>query len=135
MTRQTGRKAGYKGLPISTRWDTMKCRDRYITLRLHQFVTVLSLLVLLVQRTNTDSEGAAVDRYLHPYAYARGGMMAARWGYVGGASWLVIVLALGFLFFILIVVCAKKDSWVCVCGRGRGRGSGRVGVGMCIITH
>ena len=33
-------------------------------------------------------------------------------GYVGGVSWLVILLTIVFLFFILITVCAKKDSWV-----------------------
>ena len=33
-------------------------------------------------------------------------------GFIGGVSWLVILLTLVFLFFILITVCAKKDSWV-----------------------
>ena len=33
-------------------------------------------------------------------------------GFVGGVSWLVIILTIVFLFFILATVCAKKDSWV-----------------------
>lgn len=33
-------------------------------------------------------------------------------GYIGGVSWLVILLTLVFLGFILATVCAKKDSWV-----------------------
>jgi len=38
--------------------------------------------------------------------------MGNQFGFVGGVSWLVILLTLVFLFFILITVCAKKDSWV-----------------------
>jgi len=33
-------------------------------------------------------------------------------GFIGGVSWLVIILTIVFLFFILVTVCAKKDSWV-----------------------
>ena len=35
-----------------------------------------------------------------------------QFGFIGGVSWLVILLTIVFLFFILITVCAKKDSWV-----------------------
>lgn len=33
-------------------------------------------------------------------------------GFIGGVSWLVIILTIVFLFFILVTICAKKDSWV-----------------------